>query len=129
MKTIKCKICNGSGEELILTEPDNFHVFVKCRNCDGKGMIKIRSLAEIINEIEKIREKNNDEWIKFEKLDDDYTYEAWEIVRRVRTGKNKEKMNMLKRIFKKYPEKARQVFVKITENDRLINELSKELCE
>ena len=46
-----------------------------------------------------------------------------------RQNNNKKKMEMLKAAFSQYPDIAKKVFAEITENDRKINELSKELCK
>jgi hypothetical protein len=54
----------------------------------------------IISKISKIREKNNECW-----------------------------MDLLRLAFHYAPEKAKIIFRQITENDRMINELSKELCK
>lgn len=95
---------------------------------------------DIIDDIGKIREKNNDVWIELEKLEElirreEYEYyamnsdETWNEIRLLRIEQNKVKMVMLKKVFEKYPKRAKEIFKKITENDRQINELSKELCK
>jgi hypothetical protein len=88
------------------------------------------SKAQTINTIEKIREQNNDSWIELEKLAFPmWGNKHWEIEKNIRIEKNKQKMQMLKFLFVKYPEETKKIFKEITENDRKINELSKELCK
>lgn len=58
-----------------------------------------RRHATIINDIEKIRVKNNKLW-----------------------------MDLLRLAFKNSPEQAKTIFTQITDNDSEISKLSKELC-
>jgi len=83
---------------------------------------------EIIDQIGKIREKNNDPWIELEKINKP-NQSFWEALKRIRKGDNILKMEMIKEAFHRNPEKAKEIFRQITEYDRQINELSKELCK
>jgi len=87
-------------------------------------------INEIIDQIGKIREKNNDPWIELEKMvTPERSKACWIDIKRIRIGDNISKMRMIKEAFRRDPEKAKELFRQITEYDRQINELSKELCK
>ena len=50
-------------------------------------------------------------------------------IQKIRTQNNKAWMDLLRLAFKQAPDEAKGIFSEITENDRKINELSKELCK
>jgi hypothetical protein len=52
-----------------------------------------------------------------------------QAISKIRENNNKQWMDILQLAFKYAPEESKKIFKKITENDRQINELSKELCK
>lgn len=111
---MKCYMCDGTGK--IYQDNFAYESWTVCIDCKGTGEIK--SANEVLD---KVAENIEEEKIRNEVI--------IQSIQDIRTENNKAWMNLLRLAFESAPHAAKLIFKQITENDRKINELSKELCE